>query len=143
MRLVLDSDVFIAGVRSRLGASRLMLESGLRSRFAWLVSPALFLEYEAVLLRQETLSDAGLSPAEARDLLSGVAAVVEPVAIDFLWRPQLTDPGDEMVLEAAVNGLADFLVSFNQRHFHGAATRFRLETSLPGDLLIRYPEVFR
>jgi predicted nucleic acid-binding protein len=55
MRLVLDSDVFIAGVRSRLGASRLVLESGLRQRFAWLVSPALFLEYEAVLLRQQTL----------------------------------------------------------------------------------------
>ena len=94
-------------------------------------------------MRQQTLSDAGLNRAEARDLLSGVAAVVEPVAIDFLWRPQLTDHADEMVLEAAVNGLADYLVSFNQRHFNSAVARFRLETSLPGDLLVRYPEVFR
>jgi hypothetical protein len=57
-------------------------------------------------------------------ILDAVAAVAEPVRLRFLWRPQLKDPADEMVLETAVNGIADRLVAFNLRHLKPAAKKF-------------------
>ena len=57
--------------------------------------------------------------------------MAEPVKTHFLWRPQLRDPGDEMVLEAAVNGRADALVTFNLRDFGSAPSRFGVELLLP------------
>jgi predicted nucleic acid-binding protein len=61
--------------------------------------------------------------------------MAEPIAVHFRWRPQLHDPADEMVLEAAVNARARALVSFNRRHFLPAADRFGLPVMLPGELL--------
>ena len=86
-----------------------------------LASVPLMLEYEAVLTRPDQLIATGLSVEETNDVLDELASVVEPVAFHFRWRPQLTDPGDEMVLETAVNGSADRLVTFNTRHLREAA----------------------
>jgi predicted nucleic acid-binding protein len=75
-------------------------------------------------------------PAKDLDrLLSGLAALAEPVEPHFLWRPQLADPKDEMVLEAAVNGRADALVTYNRRDFSVAAGRFDVYVVSPGQLL--------
>ena len=57
----------------------------------------------------------GLSESEVGTVVSALCAVAKPVEGWFLWRPQLRDPADEMVLEAAVNGRADALVTFNTR----------------------------
>ena len=62
-----------------------------------------------------------------------------PVEIRFLWRPQLQDPGDEMVLEAAINGHAEAIVTHNRRDFVPAAGRFGIEVLSPADAL----ELFR
>lgn len=62
---------------------------------------------------------------------------VEPVQIRFLWRPLLVDPRDDMVLETAVNGRADLLVTFNQRDFLTAAKGFAHETVRPSEALDR------
>jgi len=67
---------------------------------------------------------AGLREPEVAIFLHGVLAMTEPVKTHFLWRPQLRDPGDEMVLEAAANGRADALVTFNLRDFGTAPVRF-------------------
>ena len=69
--------------------------------------------------------------------LGGFAALAEPVEVHLRWRPQLRDAGDELVLEAAVNGRADALVTHNIRDFQGAAERFGLDLTTPGDLLAR------
>ena len=68
-------------------------------------------------------------------LLDGVAAAAEPVQLVFLWRPMLRDPNDDMVLETAVNGDADILVTFNQRDFAEAAKRFDVTVCLPSQAL--------
>ena len=104
MRWVLDTDVLVAAVRSESGASRQILRAGLLGGFRWLVSVPLFIEYEAVLSRPEQLAASGLSTADVKTLLDAVAVVIEPVRLAFLWRPQLRDPNDDMVIEAAVNG---------------------------------------
>ena len=60
---------------------------------------------------------------------------MEPVEVHFLWRPQLRDPADELVLEAAVNASAAALLTFNMKHFASAAERFGLCVWQPGPFL--------
>jgi predicted nucleic acid-binding protein len=81
-------------------------------------------EYEAVLTRSEHLKASGLAADEVNAILDAIARIAIPVDLRFLWRPLLKDPGDEMVLETAVNGAADRLVTFNERHMAAAARDF-------------------
>jgi len=69
--------------------------------------------------------------------LASLAAVIEPVEVRFAWRPQLADPKDEMVLDAAVNGRADALIMHNLADFAMVAPRFGLTLLPPGELLRR------
>ena len=59
------------------------------------------------------------------EVLAALASAAEPVTIHYTWRPQLRDAGGELVLEAAVNGRADTLATYNVRHFAEAAARSR------------------
>ena len=102
-----------------------------------LATPALFLEYEDVLKRPEQRTASGLSLVEVDMALAALAMLLEPVEVRFAWRPQLTDADDEMVLEAAVNGRADALVTHNLADFAAAAPRFGLTLLRPGELLER------
>jgi predicted nucleic acid-binding protein len=65
-------------------------------------------------------------------VLDALAGVVEAVQLRFQWRPQLNDPGDELVLETAVNGRAERLATFNIRHLGPAARKFGIEAARPG-----------
>ena len=87
--------------------------------------------------RSATQLAAGLSEREIRIFLDAVVAMAEPVKTHFLWRPQLRDPGDEMVLETAVNGRADGLVTFNVRDFGTVPARFGIEVMIPRDAIGR------
>jgi predicted nucleic acid-binding protein len=78
-------------------------------------SVSLFMEYEAVCTRAEHLEASGLSARQLGLFLDGLASIVQPVEVHFLWRPQLRDPADELVLEAAVNASARALLTFNQK----------------------------
>ena len=96
-----------------------------------LASVPLMLEYEAVLNRSEHVAAFGITPQEVNEVLDAVAARVEPVAFRFHWRPQLNDQDDEMVLETAVNGQADRLVTFNLRDLASAAELFGIRAERP------------
>lgn len=135
MRLVLDTDVVVAGMRSPAGASAAMLLAALEKRVTLCANVALMLEYEAVCMRAVHRSAAGLSVKEVGVFLDAIAALVEPVETHFLWRPQLRDPADEMVLEAAVNGNAEAIVTFNLRDYGSAAGTFGVQLLLPRDAL--------
>jgi predicted nucleic acid-binding protein len=102
-----------------------------------LVSVPLLIEYEAVMTRTEHLKAARLSAADVGVLLDAVAAVAEPVGLAFLWRPTLPDADDDMVLEAAVNGRADGIVTFNRRDFGLATEQFGIPVMLPGEAVKR------
>lgn len=134
MRLVLDTDVMVAALRSQTGASRQLVQSALNRQFEMLVSVAMMLEYEAVLTRPENLRAAGVSAGDMGIVLDAIGLVLTPVRIPFIWRPQLRDPNDEMVLETAVNGQADVLVTFNLKHLAAAARRFGIRTCRPGNI---------
>ena len=120
MKLALDTDVLVAAVRSRRGASRAWLRAILTREATLLLSVPLALQYEAVLTRPEHLAAAGATVEQVTALLDTLFAVCRPVEISFLWRPILRDADDEMVLEVAVNGRVDRLLTFNERDFAGA-----------------------
>lgn len=117
LRLVLDTSVIVAAVRSSIGASNALLVEIDRGRARMLASTPLFLEYEAVLKRAEQRLAHGLSTAQIDDLLEALAANCEPVTPTFSWRPVLSDAGDEMVLEAALCGEAKAIVTHNVKDF--------------------------
>lgn len=100
-----------------------------------LAAPALWLEYESVLKRPEIGRMHGLGAGEVNVLLDALAILVEPVSMNYLWRPQLRDPKDEMVLEIALNAGADALVTFNRRDFLPAAEHFHLRLLSPAACL--------
>ena len=102
-----------------------------------MLSVPLALEYEAVCRRPEHRLEAGLSVRQVEVFLDAIIALGEPVQTHFLWRPQLRDPNDEMVLEAAVNGRADALVTFNVRDYGTAATQFGVKVLLPREAITR------
>jgi predicted nucleic acid-binding protein len=136
-RTVLDTDVLVAAVRSDRGASKALLTAALERRYPVLASVPLMLQYGSVLSRAEHLEAAGISAVDVEILLDAIAVVVESIRISYLWRPVLPDAGDDLVLETAVNGRADVVVTFNRRHFEPAAMHFGLEMVAPADAVRR------
>jgi putative PIN family toxin of toxin-antitoxin system len=137
VRLVLDTDVVVAAMRSPTGASAAILRSAREGQASLVLSVPLAVEYEYVCQKAEHRLSAGLSEREVDIFVSAVIAMAEPVETHFLWRPQLRDANDEMVLEAAVNGRADALVTFNLRDYGNVPGRFGVELLLPRDAIGR------
>src|ERR1700677_4722216 len=130
-RLVVDTSVIMAGLRSRLGASNRILTLVAERRLVPLVTTALFLEYEDVLNRPEQRLATGMSVDDVVGFLAALASAGEPVDVHFMWRPQLADPADEIVLEAAVNGRASAIVTHNVRDFLPATPTFKMKVTTP------------
>ena len=139
MRLVLDTNGIVAGLRSPTGASAALLDRALGRSFTLVLSVALALEYEAVCSDPAPRIASGLSESEVETVVTALCAVAEPVATRFLWRPQLHDPADEMVLDAAINGATDALVTFNRQDFGQAPARFGVALLSPQEALRRLP----
>lgn len=137
LRVTLDTNVLVAGLRSRRGASHAVLRHWLAGRFLACASVPLWVEYEATLKRDEIAAAHGLATGEIDSLLDAWAVHVDPVELHYTWRPQLRDPKDEMVLETALNGRAEALVTFNAADFAKAAGKFGVPLWHPRDLLRR------
>lgn len=137
MRVVLDTSVLVSALRSRRGASFQVLKSLRAGHFEVALSVPLVLEYEAVLHRHGKAL--GLSRDEADGLVDYLCDVGYRQAIHFLWRPALSDPHDEFILELAVAARCDAIVTHNVRHFAGAA-RFGVSIVTPGDFLAAIEE---
>jgi putative PIN family toxin of toxin-antitoxin system len=134
LRIVIDTNVLIAARRSRSGASNELLRRVLDGQLRLLATVPLFIEYESVLKRPEHLLHAGLTEKTVSAFLDLLAGHVEEIKLHYIWRPQLNDPSDEMVLEAAINGRADHIVTFNERHF-SAASKFGIGLATPAAIL--------
>lgn len=137
MEVVLDTDVVLAAVLSERGASRQLLLRIVDGLLPAAISVPLILEYEAVLKRPEHRRASGMSIDDVNVILDQIAASMQHVPLFYLWRPQLRDAKDDMVLETAVNGQAEVIVSFNVRDFGEAPRRFGVDVSRPGELLRR------
>ena len=131
-RAVLDTNVVVAALRSRVGAShRLLLTIG-HPQWQSVVTPALMYQYEDVARRPGNAP--GLSAQDVSDILDLLYQRSHRQFVYFRWRPLSPDPGDDLVLEAAIAGRCDAVVSFNERHLR-VAREFGIEVLKPADLL--------
>ncbi|PZO51475.1 MAG: hypothetical protein DCF16_11265 [Alphaproteobacteria bacterium] len=135
LRIVLDTDVLVRALKSPESASAALLRVARAGRVTLLASLANALEYEDVLGRPTIVAGTPFTPEEGATFARAVAALCEPVIIHRSWRPRLHDPSDEHILEAALNGRADAIVSFNQRDFAPAA-ELGLRLVRPRDILV-------
>jgi putative PIN family toxin of toxin-antitoxin system len=136
VRAVFDTSVLVAAVRIAKGASRELIRMVLDGEFKPLVSVPLVLEYEAVLTRPEHLTGSVDLQASV-DIVKAFCVMGEAVHISHRLRPQLVDPDDEFVLEAAYHGKADTIVTLNIRDFLRAAERFGIAALRPAEALER------
>lgn len=133
----MDTDAIVAAMRSPAGASAALLRAARSGCVTLLATAPLCLEYEEVCSRPEHMQAARFGAADLAVFLNALVDLIEPVDVWFLWRPQLRDPGDELVLEAAVNGRAVAIATFNRRDFRSAAERFGIGILLPAEAIRR------
>jgi putative PIN family toxin of toxin-antitoxin system len=134
MRVILDTGVLVAALRSATGASRALLIAAMDGVVEMVITAPLLLEYEAVLKRPQHLEAAGASIDDVDVILDQIAARARCVKVHYLWRPYLPDAGDDLVLEAAVNGEADVVATFNLKDFRPVFDRFAVRFLQPADL---------
>jgi putative PIN family toxin of toxin-antitoxin system len=137
-QIVIDTNVLVAGLRSRNGVAFLLLSLVGRERFGINLSVPLILEYEDVLLRRE--SGIPLSAFDIDAVLDFHCSVARTHEIFFLWRPYLRDPKDDMVLELAVKAGCSFIVTYNERDFAGCE-HFGIKALTPAAFLKKIGEL--
>lgn len=133
---VLDTNVLVAGLFSRRGASFWLLERIVDGRLPIAISVALALEYEDVLLRPAMLAQGWASGEQVSAVLDAIlaqAVLVQPIRVRR--RPALPDPGDDLVLECALEANANAIITMNVRDFAGASEGYGLRILKPGDLV--------
>jgi len=133
MKIVLDTNVLVAAIRSSPGASfQLVSRIGISPEFQICLSVPLVLEYEDVLKRKA--HDIGLSDQDIDDVIDYLCSAAELTRVFFLWRPALADPSDDFVLELAIAAGCDSIVTRNIRDFQGAE-RHGVRVMTPRELL--------
>ena len=118
MSIVIDTNVLVAALRSRRGASFRLIQRLGSPQFQTVISPPLCFEYEDVFSRPGMVPD--YSPEDIGDFLDYLLSVCVECPIYFLWRPYLPDPKDDLLLELALASGANFIVTHNTRDFQGA-----------------------
>src|SRR5580658_3291232 len=135
-RMVVDTSVFVAALKSSGGASRAILRLCLNRRCRPLMGEKLFAEYEDVLGRSELFGASPLSARERMQLFDAFLSVCEWIPVFFLWRPNLPDESDNHLIELAVAGVATKLVTHNVRDFRGGELRFpQFQMETPAEFL--------
>ena len=117
MRVVIDTHVLLSSLRSQRGASFRLVQKLGSGHFQPVISPPLCLEYEDVFRRPGLAP--GHSPQDIDDFLDYFLSQCIECQIHFLWRPHLPDPKDDLVLELALAGGAQFIFNHNTRDFRG------------------------
>jgi putative PIN family toxin of toxin-antitoxin system len=132
VRVVLDTCILFSALRSSAGASHRIVKSLPNSKFRPLVSTPVFFEYEEVLSRPKQFPH--LTALDIEAFLDYVASTCDHVRINFLWRPHLPDPDDDLILELAVSGHADAIITYNRRDFIGC-DQFGIRIISPKDFI--------
>lgn len=116
-RIIADTNVLVAAIRSRDGAARAVLRRCLLGEAQPLIGNALYLEYEDVIARDDLFAHALIDPDERHTLLDAFLGRCTWINVSFLWRPNLRDEADNHLIELAVAGNAQTIVTHNRKDF--------------------------
>jgi len=131
-RIVIDTNVLVSGLRSKRGMSYRLLSFLGGRLYRPVVTVPLVVEYEKSLCDPRT--EVPFSAVDIGKYLNYVCSVSDCHKMHFLWRPFLRDPNDDMVLEAAVSGRCEYIVTFNLQDFKDIG-KFGIAAIAPGDFL--------
>jgi putative PIN family toxin of toxin-antitoxin system len=135
VRIVLDTSVVVAALRSASGASAKILELILFREVTLCLDYKMICEYRDVATRPEQRKASGLSIQQTADYLSGLENIAEPIRVKRRYRGLSPDPSDDMVLELAVNATVDAIVTHNLRHLKQPASQFGIPVFTPAGFL--------
>ena len=137
MKIVIDTNVILSALYSKNGASHKLIR--------WLfqhdqqiniISIPLVIEFEDVLMRQKNLERYNyLTKDQVSLFIDDICSISKHQKIYYLWRPYLSDIKDDMVLETAFNGNADYIVTHNIKDFRKVRESFSIEPITPGKFL--------
>lgn len=131
-QIVADTNVFVSALRSQFGASYKLFSLIDKDVYKLNMSVPLALEYEAVAKRM--IGEISLNEEEIDNILDFVISNSNRWEIYYLWRPQLKDPGDDMVLELAVTASCSYIITYNVNDFKGIEN-FGVQAITPKDFL--------
>ena len=137
-RIVIDTNVMVAALKSKRGASYKLLSIIDQDKFQISISVPLIIEYEYALKR--TNLNILLTESEIDDILDYICQIADKREIFYLWRPYLKDPKDDMVLELAVESESDYIITYNQKDFQGVS-KFGIKTLTPKAFLKKIGEI--
>jgi uncharacterized protein len=124
LRIVIDTNVFIAALLSDAGENRKVLRLALEGKVLPVFGNALFSEYQDVMSRPRLTAKSPLTAEEQQTLLEALLSVSDWVRVYFLWRPNLPDEGDNHLIELALAGDATHIVTNNIRDFRSGELTF-------------------
>jgi len=133
IQIVVDTNVFVTALRSKHGASYKLIQLIKKGIFQFNLSVPLALEYEAVAKR--TIGEITLDENEVDNILDFVISKSNLWQIFYLWRPELNDPGDDMVLELAVTANCQYIVTYNVADFKPTKKKFGIIAITPKEFL--------
>jgi putative PIN family toxin of toxin-antitoxin system len=131
-QVVLDTNIIVSALRSNQGASYKLLMLVGRSNFEINLSVPLLLEYEDATKR--LLGQISLTEIDINDILDYLCKMANQREVFYLWRPFLRDPKDDMVLELAVSGQCETIITYNKKDFVGV-DQFGLQVMTPKEFL--------
>ena len=132
LNVVIDTNVLVSALRSKLGASYKLLISLPNDTYQPNISVPLFVEYESVVKREGMLS--GLTEVDIDAILDYLLSKSSIRKIFYLWRPTLKDPKDDLVLEVAVESQSEYIITFNKKDFRGAE-KFGIKVVTPQEFM--------
>jgi putative PIN family toxin of toxin-antitoxin system len=138
IQIVVDTNVLLSGLRSRLGASYKLLSLLNDPRWQLNISIALIFEYEAVLKREK--QQLNLTDSDIDTLLNGICAIASKHQPYFLWRPSARDPNDDFLIDLAVKCQADYIITYNQKDLV-EASKFSIKVITPKQFLLQQGEI--
>lgn len=138
MKVVLDTAALVSAIRSGTGAAAEIVRLAVVGKLTLLMDYKLVCEYRDVALRPQHITASGKAPEDAETLIEMLESIATPVTVKVKHRPLSQDSNDDMVLDVAINGLADAVVTNNIKHFAQAAERFGIQVMTPKEFLIEF-----
>lgn len=135
MRIVLDTASLISAVRSSNGAAAEVVRLALLEQLTLLMDYKLVCEYRDVALRLQHLGASGKNPEDMNSVIDALESIAQPVFVEIRHRPLSQDKNDDMVLDIAINGYADVVITNNVKDFASAAARFGIRVQTPKEFL--------
>ena len=140
MRAVLDTAALVSAIRSESGAAAEIVRWALLGKLTLLLDYKLACEYRDVVLRPEHTRASNKTAREAEEVIDALEAIAFPVLVEVKHLPLSRDEDDDMVLDVAINGGADVVITNNVKDFSPAAAGFGIKILTPGEFLAELRE---